>query len=626
MNIVIINWMRSDFLRFRKFIVALILIFAMAFSFAGGSFGVAIAANFEGYTSEDINDNGEYSDTNIVQPEDGDSRADIDALPFIPNDADDTDYYDNYLYLSEDEIVALSLDLVDQFVARLYIYVLNRGFDLDGLDYWANHLRAGTRTGVEVAHGFFFSDELLERNLSDLEYVNILYRALLGREADSWGRAYWVGKLTDMWSREDVFADFVNSQEFYQLCRDAGIIRGTFVPPAGGLIPVFIMRMFRTALQREPDEHGFNYWTDNLRRGRSTGALTAYRFIFSVEMIDRDLTDAQFIEILYNTLLGRDSDAGGRTYWLNRLQGGVSRFEVFSRFVMSTEFDQICRAHGIIRGTPPTSSPHAPLPLSGRIVVLDPGHGTVGSPGWGDYNEAVAMLDLALRLRPLLEAQGATVHLTRSGAANIPLPDRAAMINIWALEMVRATRTSPAEITEINRLIGLMRSIIGDPARAGQLMNVNPFNPNRTIHPELRRVFEFTSDPVIRNNFIMISLHSNATAGGNTTVRGAEMHLINPNLHANTRTYFTGYSFVNESRALGDILLNHIATAGIPRRTHGLIASNFAIIREVNVPSVLAENGFHTNPQDRALLSNPTWRQTLATHYVDAILQYFASR
>ena len=50
---------------------------------------------------------------------------------------------------------------------------------------------------------------------------------------------------------------------------------------------------------------------------------------------------------------------------------------------------------------------------------------------------------------------------------------------------------------------------------------------------------------------------------------------------------------------------------------------NLMVLREVNVPAVLVENGFHTNPQDRALLSDPNFRQSLAVAYRNAIVEYF---
>jgi len=380
-------------------------------------------------------------------------------------------------------------------------------------------------------------------------------------------------------------------------------------------------------MQRAPTAGGLDFWVNQMAAGVRTGAALAYDFIFSEEMIDRDLSDGDFVDVLCNALMGRPPSVSGKNYWVTRLQSST-RFNIFTEFINSAEFDRICREYGIQRGqTPP---PTGSAPFSGKIVVLDPGHGTSGSPGTAGYNEAVAMLGLARRIRPLLEAQGITVILTRDNEINKPISVRCAEINIRALEIVRSTRTNATEIAEINRLIGVMQSIVANPgANSNTFMNVDPFNAGRSIHPDLRRVFEYTNTPVIRDNFLVISLHSNATAGGGDGgVRGAEVYFIDPNVRANTMTYYPGFAFTAQSRSFGDILLNHIQStnlngAFIPRRAYGLRAENYAMIREINVPAVLVENGFHTNATDRGLLSNPAYMDLLAVSYRNAIMSYF---
>ncbi|MCL2222239.1 MAG: N-acetylmuramoyl-L-alanine amidase [Oscillospiraceae bacterium] len=264
-------------------------------------------------------------------------------------------------------------------------------------------------------------------------------------------------------------------------------------------------------------------------------------------------------------------------------------------------------------------------PLAGRTIILDAGQGEGSDIVFQGYSEHVAMLYLSHAIRDRLEPLGATVRLTRPSEPNVTLPVRAAWINIWSLEAVRNELTVPAQITEINNLISVMRGIVNDAtgAEGRRLMNI-PFNAARVIHPDLRRVFDYQTHPVVRNNFLSISLHSNATGNPiNTNVRGAEVYFINPAARVHTRTYFPNFTYTTESRQFGDILLNHIHNAGIPRRQHGLRAENFFMIREMNIPAVLAENGFHTNPQDRAFLSSNESLGRLADAYVAAIQEYF---
>jgi len=78
--------------------------------------------------------------------------------------------------------------------------------------------------------------------------------------------------------------------------------------------------------------------------------------------------------------------------------------------------------------------------LHGRVVILDAGHGEGDSPGYAGYVEHVAMLKLAKKIKPLLEARGATVVLTRETDYNTPLHVRGGLINKLALETVKASK------------------------------------------------------------------------------------------------------------------------------------------------------------------------------------------
>lgn len=74
-----------------------------------------------------------------------------------------------------------------------------------------------------------------------------------------------------------------------------------------------------------------------------------------------------------------------------------------------------------------TSTVVAGEPVVGAHVVLDPGHGgdEPGAVGPTGLTEKELNLDIALRVRDLLEAQGATVVLTRDRDVRITLATRA---------------------------------------------------------------------------------------------------------------------------------------------------------------------------------------------------------
>ena len=269
--------------------------------------------------------------------------------------------------------------------------------------------------------------------------------------------------------------------------------------------------------------------------------------------------------------------------------------------------------------------------LHGRIVILDPGHGYDNTNTYKGYDEQVAMLKLALKIKPLLEARGAMVYMTRPTQADVPLPARAAMINRWALNTLKAAiqaelqENAGSDIREINRLLRIVQSVIDDPETNGPVYLNNPFDYTytREIHPDWRRALELEGDPVIRDRFLVISLHSNATSKPiNESRYGVEIYYIS-NDYENNSNYYSEYSYEGLNLYFGNLLMDRITRAGLLDKWT-VEPSNYLIIREHNLPSVLVENGFHTNPHERALLLNDAFLDKLALVYADAITEYFS--
>ncbi len=123
------------------------------------------------------------------------------------------------------DATAVPTEGIRNFVTRLYTKCLQRTADSDGVDDWSNQLAKGA-TGSKVAAGFVFSAEYQNKKASNEEYVKMLYRTMLDREADADGLEYWLWMLNGGVSREQVFDGFLQSTEFAGLCKNAGIILG----------------------------------------------------------------------------------------------------------------------------------------------------------------------------------------------------------------------------------------------------------------------------------------------------------------------------------------------------------------------------------------------------------------
>ena len=115
---------------------------------------------------------------------------------------------------------------VTSFAARLYAKVLERKYDIPGLNNWTRWVWAATDKKYEmikIAVAFFHSDEFLNRNHSNEKYVTILYHTFLNREPDAAGFTDWVTRLKNGISRDTVLYGFAYSQEFANLMAKYGI-------------------------------------------------------------------------------------------------------------------------------------------------------------------------------------------------------------------------------------------------------------------------------------------------------------------------------------------------------------------------------------------------------------------
>jgi subtilisin-like proprotein convertase family protein len=146
----------------------------------------------------------------------------------LENGTDRSQVLDGFIYAKEFGNLCrdygISSEPVTAFASRFYQLCLNREPDQAGLAGWVGQLLNGTKTGADVALGFVFSREFINRNTSDEEYLYILYRAFFNREPDEDGYNLWLQRLAATADREEILAGFLFASEFYNLCDNYGII------------------------------------------------------------------------------------------------------------------------------------------------------------------------------------------------------------------------------------------------------------------------------------------------------------------------------------------------------------------------------------------------------------------
>ncbi len=247
------------------------------------------------------------------------------------------------------------------FVSRLYNVCLNRSAAPEEINYWKSTVDAKGNTGISLAYEFVSSPEFQNKEMTNEDYVDYMYMALMGREADSAGKDYWAGLMNNGMSRDEVFVGFANSNEFFDICNDYGVVAGSAMvgkdPHELVGANYYTDRCYRVILGRECDRAGMEYWSNSLATNATAGATLAENFLFSNEYIAKDKSDEDFLTDLYEAMMGRAPVREELNYWISVIEAGAPDRTIFRDFVGAPEFRDICGNYGIIPGTVSENGP-----------------------------------------------------------------------------------------------------------------------------------------------------------------------------------------------------------------------------------------------------------------------------
>lgn len=100
-----------------------------------------------------------------------------------------------------------------------------------------------------------------------------------------------------------------------------------------------VARLYTAVFNRLPDPSGLEYWIKKRRAGATLNEIAA-PMTASSEFTNTygNLTNGQFVDLVYQNVLKRSPDSNGRTYWINKLNGGFKRSAMMAQFSESSEF------------------------------------------------------------------------------------------------------------------------------------------------------------------------------------------------------------------------------------------------------------------------------------------------
>lgn len=241
----------------------------------------------------------------------------------------------------------------------------------------------------------------------------------------------------------------------------------------------------------------------------------------------------------------------------------------------------------------PLAIPQAPSrPANAKpVVVLDPGHGGVdpGTSSATGITEKEVVLTFARTLKAKLDATGRyEVYLTRTDDTFLPLRER-------------------VEIAQ-KRGAGLFLSIHADyfPKQIDKATGATVYTLSEEASDEEARAL------AAKENF------SDALAG-------IELPSDSDEALANILIDLAQRETQNRSVVFAHSIVGELANKGT-LHTRKLRSAGFRVLKAPDVPSVLLELGFLSNPDDEKRLTSEAWRDRTAEAVAESIDTYFAKR
>ena len=222
-------------------------------------------------------------------------------------------------------------DVMTEFVSGLYAGGTNRRADADGFAYW---LYVTKELGYEnAAVCFLSSSEVASRSQTSEALISVVFNALLGRDADANERARWTSSLERGTTPSDFVRTITSSREF--------VLNHPSIT-----VEEFVENMYREALGRPSDKEGFAYWTSAIVD--QTSARNAIEAAFaSTEFSLGCLNPEETVRRIYRSALLREPDKGGLEYYSGLIKNGATPLDIARQATYSQEFEMVCIKCGL---------------------------------------------------------------------------------------------------------------------------------------------------------------------------------------------------------------------------------------------------------------------------------------
>lgn len=220
------------------------------------------------------------------------------------------------------------------------------------------------------------------------------------------------------------------------------------------------------------------------------------------------------------------------------------------------------------------------------VIMIDPGHGgeDPGATGPSGLHEKDVVLSIARELKKQLDAQGYRTYMTRNEDIFIPL----------------GVRVAKARKLKADLFMSIHADAFTNPAAKGT--GVYALNPKGATSAAAKYLAQ--------------------TQNAADAIGGVQ-YSTDKNVN-NTLFDLTQTATINDSLKLGKIMLDRLGQ--INKLHKGTVdQANFAVLKAPDIPSILIETAFISNPTEEKLLATSEFRQKTATSIANGVKDYLSS-
>lgn len=234
---------------------------------------------------------------------------------------------------------------------------------------------------------------------------------------------------------------------------------------------------------------------------------------------------------------------------------------------------------------PPVLSKYTKKVSKNKVIVIDPGHGgkDPGAIGYKNYREKVIVLNISKKLREILKSRGYKVFMTRDNDRFLKLSERTVYANKRNADLFVSIHANAVAKKNANKVYGIECYFL-DKSRSSTAKRVAA-KENSADMSEM--------DVYGKESFLN-TLSSHNIVASNKLAIDLQGGML--------RTLRKSYSNIKDG---------------------GVRSAPFWVLVGAQMPSVLVEVGFITNPTEAQRLVNTQYQNRIATGLADGIERYF---